>query len=77
MSKASQIVDLLGGKTNIVDLVPCITRLRVEVQDPSLVDEDGLRAAGAYGVVMSGRIIQVVVGPEAEQLAAEIADINH
>jgi PTS system N-acetylglucosamine-specific IIB component len=36
------------------------------------VDDANLKAAGAFGVVRSGRVVQVVVGPEADDLAAEI-----
>jgi PTS system N-acetylglucosamine-specific IIB component len=72
MSKAKQILSALGGASNLVDLEPCITRLRVEVTDPALVDEDELKEAGAFGVVRSGRVVQVIVGPEADTLAAEI-----
>jgi len=72
MSKAEQILAALGGDTNVVDLEPCITRLRVEVADPQLVDEVALKATGAFGVVRSGRVVQVIVGPEADNLAAEL-----
>lgn len=72
MSKAQQILAALGGQANVVDLEPCITRLRVEVTDPDLVDETGLKATGAFGVVRSGRVVQVIVGPEADSLAAEL-----
>ncbi|MBD7917790.1 PTS glucose/sucrose transporter subunit IIB [Cellulomonas sp. Sa3CUA2] len=72
MSKAEQILAALGGETNVVDLEPCITRLRVEVGDVQLVDEAALRESGAFGVVRSGRIVQVIVGPEADSLAAEL-----
>jgi N-acetylglucosamine PTS system EIIB component len=72
MSKAGDILHALGGATNVADLEPCITRLRVQLSDPALVDEAALEAAGAFGVVRSGRIVQVVVGPEADSLAAEI-----
>lgn len=72
MSKAEQILAGLGGNDNVVDLEPCITRLRVEVTDPAQVNEAGLKAAGAIAVVQSGRVIQVVVGPEADALAADI-----
>ena len=61
MSTASDIVAGLGGQENITDLEPCITRLRVEVADQTKVDEEALRAAGAFGVVRSGRVVQVVV----------------
>jgi len=76
MSKAEQVVNHLGGEGNIVDLEPCITRLRVEVSDPTQVNEAGLKAAGAFGVVVSGRVVQVVVGPEAENLAADIGKLS-
>ncbi|MBK5248294.1 MAG: PTS glucose/sucrose transporter subunit IIB [Actinomycetales bacterium] len=76
MSKAEEILAALGGGSNVVDLEPCITRLRVEVNDPELVDEASLRTHGAFGVVRSGRVVQVVVGPEADTLAADIEDLR-
>ncbi|MGH3458575.1 glucose PTS transporter subunit EIIB [Aeromicrobium sp.] len=74
--KAQQIVDGLGGLGNIVEVEPCITRLRTEVEDPSLVDQAALKAAGAYGVVVSGNVVQVVVGPEADTIASDIEDME-
>ena len=53
-SKAEQILAGLGGAGNIVDMEPCITRLRTEVKDAALVDEKALKAAGAHGVVKAG-----------------------
>lgn len=76
MSKAEEILAALGGDGNVLDLEPCITRLRVEVADPSLVDEPRLRASGAFGVVRSGNAVQVVVGPEADTLASDIEDLR-
>ena len=76
MSKAEQILAALGGGENVVDLEPCITRLRVEVTDPAQVDETGLRETGAFGVVRSGRIVQVIVGPGADNLAAELEGLR-
>ncbi len=76
MTKAEQILAALGGAVNVVELEPCITRLRVEVADPGRLDEEGLRSSGALGVVRSGRIIQVVVGPEADALAADIDNLR-
>jgi N-acetylglucosamine PTS system EIIB component len=76
MGKAEQILAALGGDGNVVDLEPCITRLRVELKDPALVDEAALKETGAFGVVRSGRIVQVVVGPEADTLAADIDSLR-
>lgn len=75
MSKAQQILDALGGASNILDIEPCITRLRTEVEDPGLVDDAALKAAGAHGVMRQGNVIQVVVGPEADTLESEIQDL--
>lgn len=75
MSQAEQIIQGLGGRANIVEVEACITRLRTEVADSSLVDELQLRSAGAHGVMRAGSVVQVVVGPEADTLAGDIEDL--
>ena len=75
MSKAEQILAGLGGASNVVEIEACITRLRTEVHDASLVDEKALKEAGAYGVVAAGKVVQVVVGPEADNIADDIEDL--
>ena len=72
MSQAQSIVDALGGFDNIVEIEPCITRLRCELEDGSLVDEPALKAAGAHGVVKLGEIVQVV----ADTIAEDIEDLR-
>jgi PTS system N-acetylglucosamine-specific IIB component len=62
-------LECLGGPRNVTHLVACSTRLRAEVANPALVDVAGLHALGAFGVVISGRIVQVVIGSEAPSLA--------
>jgi PTS system N-acetylglucosamine-specific IIB component len=74
-NQAEQILAALGGKENIVEIEPCITRLRVEVEDDSVVDEKALKSAGAHGVMRSGGVVQVVLGPQADVVASEIDDI--
>ena len=74
-TKAEQILAGLGGAANVVEIEACITRLRTEVTDPSLVDVKALKAAGAHGVVATGTAVQVVVGPEADNLAEDIEDL--
>jgi PTS system N-acetylglucosamine-specific IIB component len=75
VGKAEQIVAGLGGAANIDDVEGCITRLRTEVKDPSLVDQAALKKAGAHGVLVAGKIVQVVVGPEADSLADDVNDL--
>ena len=53
----------LGGAENILDLENCATRLRMEIADPSQVDDEALRHAGAAGVIRpGGKSVQVVYG---------------
>jgi PTS system N-acetylglucosamine-specific IIB component len=72
--KAADIIAGLGGADNIEEVEGCITRLRTEVVDPSLVDQAALKAAGAQAVVAMGTGIQVIVGPVADNLAQDIED---
>ncbi|ALV50419.1 PTS transporter subunit EIIB [Actinospica acidiphila] len=74
-TKAEKIVAGLGGIDNIEEVEGCITRLRTEVVDPSKVDDAALKAAGAHGVVKMGSAIQVVIGTDADPVAAEIEDM--
>lgn len=73
--KAAAILAALGGGDNVVEIEPCITRLRCEVEDGSKIDEVALKAAGAHGVLRQGNVVQVVVGPEADTLAGDIEDL--
>jgi PTS system N-acetylglucosamine-specific IIB component len=72
---AQAIIAGLGGVDNIIEIEPCITRLRTEVHDASKVDRAALKQAGAHGVMAAGNIVQVVVGPEADTIASDIEDI--
>jgi len=74
-SKAEQIIAGLGGVENIVEIEPCITRLRTEVANGTLVNEAALKAAGAHGVLKAGNVVQVIVGPEADTIASDIEDL--
>jgi PTS system N-acetylglucosamine-specific IIB component len=73
--RAEQIVNALGGADNIVEVEACITRLRTEVRDVSKVDEAGLKAAGAHGVMKAGTAVQVIVGPEADTIVSDMEDL--
>jgi PTS system N-acetylglucosamine-specific IIB component len=72
VAQAREMLAGLGGEANIVTLEPCITRLRVELRDASVVDERRLKAAGAYGVLKVGAAVQVVVGPLADNIEQEM-----
>ena len=60
---AQNILDLLGGTENVVDVTNCATRLRVNVKDETLVADDAnFRAIGAHGIAKNGKNMQVIIG---------------
>ena len=69
-----QIVRALGGRSNIVDLDACITRLRVKLKDSSKVNAEKLKAMGAAGVVMVGDGVQAIFGTRSDVLKTEIGE---
>ncbi len=73
--RAATILAGLGGVANIDEIDPCTTRLRSLVKDPALVDAGLLRRAGAFGVMVNGRVVQVVVGPQVDTIASDLADL--
>lgn len=75
-SQANEIINLLGGAENIVDVDACMTRLRVTVKDPDHVSEQaGWKASGALGLIIKDNGIQAIYGPKADVLKSEIQDI--
>ncbi|KPF54627.1 PTS N-acetyl-D-glucosamine transporter [Novosphingobium sp. AAP1] len=71
--RGQAFVAALGGAANLVEVGACTTRLRLVVADQAGVDEAALRGLGAKGLIRpSPRALQVVLGPQADQVAVEI-----
>lgn len=74
--QANDIIVLLGGAENIVDVDACMTRLRVTVKNPENVsDQPNWKATGALGLIIKDNGIQAIYGPKADVLKSEIQDI--
>ena len=71
--KLNAILDGLGGRENIQTLDNCVTRLRVEVNDSSVINDEVLKVAGAKAVVRTGAgSVQVVIGLKVQKVADEL-----
>lgn len=71
--EAKAFIEALGGEENIIHTDACITRLRMQVHDSSLLSDDALIRLGAKGVIRPDRrSIQVVLGTKAESVAEKI-----
>ena len=69
---AQVIWEGLGGPANVTSVDNCITRLRLEVKDPLLVDEKKIKSAGVAGVIRPSKTaVQVVVGTKVQFVADE------
>ena len=61
---AARIIEGLGGPDNIENIGNCMTRLRVEVKDASVVKhKEWFAPTGAAGLVVKGNNIQIIYGP--------------
>ena len=70
----ASIADALGGARNIVSADTCaLTRVRIQVHDTALVNDDALRRAGVAGVMrLDGGVLHLIVGPKADALATAV-----
>ena len=66
------VLEGLGGKENITSIDNCITRLRLEVKDNTLVNEKVIKSAGVAGVIRPGKTsVQVIIGTQVQHVADE------
>lgn len=70
-----RIIQLLGGKTNILEVDACMTRLRVSVKNAHLVGtEQEWKKTGALGLVLKDNGVQVIYGPKADVIKSDVQD---
>jgi len=72
--RSRDLVLAFGGRSNITSLDACITRLRISVNDPTLVDEGKLKALGAAGVMRVGNGVQAIFGPLSENMKTDMQE---
>ena len=76
MDQAMIFLDALGGKENIQEVNNCATRLRISVNDETVVKPDAaFREGGAHGVVRNGKAFQIVVGLSVPQVRERFEEL--
>jgi PTS system glucose-specific IIC component len=71
---ALQLVRAFGGRSNILSLDACITRLRIKLSDVSKASPEKLKALGAAGVVVVGDGVQAIFGTQSENLKTDMQE---
>lgn len=70
---AGAILEGLGGKGNVKSIDNCITRLRLEIKDYTLIDEKKIKAAGARGIMRPSKTsVQIIIGTQVQFVADEL-----
>lgn len=60
---ATTIMELVGGTDNISFVTHCMTRLRLNLKDESIVDDNKVKAVkGVLGIAHSGGQYQIIIG---------------
>ena len=66
------ILAALGGAENIQSIDACITRLRLNIKNTQLINQDKLKSLGASGTMIAGSSVQVIFGVESDSLKDQI-----
>lgn len=73
---ARQYIGAIGGSENLTGIDACITRLRLNVKDSSLVNDALAKRLGASGVIrLNKQSVQVIVGTRAEIIAGAMRNV--
>ncbi|CNE97422.1 PTS transporter subunit EIIC [Yersinia mollaretii] len=68
---ARRYIGAVGGSDNLTGIDACITRLRLNVKDSALVNDNVAKRLGASGVIrLNKQSVQVIVGTRAELIAS-------
>ncbi|URM53209.1 PTS transporter subunit EIIC [Mycoplasma sp. SG1] len=68
----SQLGEALGGAENILAASNCATRVRVDVKDTTVVNEQAIQELGCFKVLLVGKNYQLIFGPKAEIITVKL-----
>lgn len=72
----NKLVELLGGKDNILETEMDMSRFKVTLKDISKANKEGIIKLGAQGVVEIDDQLKIIFGPDAKQLKKYIRELR-
>ncbi len=72
----NKLVELLGGKDNIIETEANLSRFKVTLKDVSKANKEGIQKLGAKGIVEIDNQLKIILGPESKQLKKYIDDLK-
>lgn len=73
---ANKLVELLGGRRNIVRYEVNKSRFIVELKDISLANKEGIQKMGAQGIVEIDNQLKIILGENAKQIKKYINELE-
>ena len=72
----NKLVELLGGKDNIISTETNMSRFKVTLKDVSKANKEGIQKLGAKGIVEIDNQLKIILGSESKQLKKYIDEIK-
>ena len=72
----NKLVELLGGKENIIATETNLSIFKVTLNDVSKANKEGIQKLGAKGIVEIDNQLKIILGPESKQLKKYIDEIK-
>ena len=72
----NKLVELLGGKDNILETEMELSRFKVTLKDITKANKEGIIKLGAQGVVEIDDQLKIIFGPNAKQLKKYIRELK-
>lgn len=72
----NKLVELLGGKDNIIDTESNMSRFKVTLKDISKANKEKIQKLGAKGIVEIDNQLKIILGPDSKQLKKYIDEIK-
>ena len=74
--EANKLINLLGGKDNVIDYEVNKSRFIVNLKDVSKANKEGIQKMGAQGIVEIDNQLKIIFGKDAKQIIKSINDLK-
>ena len=74
--EVNKLVELLGGKDNIIETEAEMSRFKVTLKDVTKANKEGILKLGAKGIVEIDDQLKIIIGNQAKQLKKCIDDLK-
>lgn len=72
----NKLVELLGGKDNIINTEINMSRFKVTLHDVTKANKEGIQKLGAKGIVEIDNQLKIILGPDSKQLKKYIDELK-